>query len=141
MANIDFAFIVKDNEKAAQTALDRGDYLQAFILIHTLLESLMRVFLKLTDENLKFHQLIERWEDFLKHQHSGIKSFVKELTEINRRRNRIVHELWGKGYTFTNRQAKDAAIASIQMYSLFIEFLQTYSEDLEEQGFRPDEGK
>lgn len=141
MASIDFSFIVSDNEKFVQAALDRGDYLQALILIHVLIESLMRAFLELTDDNLRFQQLIEHYEEFLDRESLGIKSFVKELTEFNRRRNRIVHKLWRKGYTFTNRQAKDAATASILMYGLFIEFLQTYDENLEGKGFKYDEGK
>ncbi len=141
MASIDFSFIVSDNEKIVQAALDRGNYLQALILIHVLIESLMRAFLELTDDNLRFQQLIEHYEEFLGRESPGIKSFVKELTEFNRRRNRIVHELWRKGYTFTNRQAKDATVVSVRMYSLFIEFLQTYDEDLEGKGFQYNEDK
>lgn len=136
----DFSFIIKDNESAAQEALIRGDYLQAFLLVHALVESVMRIFLGIPDEDYKFNLLIEEYKKFLNQESPGISSFVEDLKQFNRRRNRIAHNLWRKGYTFTNRQAKDAAYTAVMVYGLFIEFLQTYDEDLRNKGFHNDEG-
>lgn len=136
----DFSLIIGDNEGAVRAALDRGDNLQAFLLVHALVESLLRVFLHVHEKEVTFHQLIQRYENFLKEQSPGISTFIKELTQFNRRRNRIVHELWRKGYSLTNRQAKDAAAAAVLMYGLFIEFLQTFDPELSDKGFEYDEG-
>lgn len=132
---ITFEFIVKDNEKAAKAALDREDWLQAFLLIHMLLESLMRIFLKISGSS-NFNDTIKEYKKFLDRESPGITSFVDELTQINRRRNRIVHNLWQKGYTFTNQQVKEAAFAAVGIYGLFIEFLQTYDDNLGDKGFQ-----
>ena len=135
MTNINFGFIVNDNEHGVKKAFDREDYLQAFLLIHTLMESLLRAFLNVTDDNFKFQQLIRKYKEFLNEENPGDKNFVNELTEFNRRRNRIIHSLWKKGYTYTNRQAKDASFVAHLIYGLFIDYLTTYNENLEEHGF------
>jgi len=131
----DFSLIIKDNEGAAQVAFDRGDYLQAFLLIHTLLEALLRLFLKDTDKEVKFSTLIKRYDIFLEKQHYTVKTLVNELTQFNRRRNRIVHQLWKKGYSYTNRQSKGAAEAALIMYGLSIEFFETWDLEIEQIGF------
>ncbi len=109
-------------------------------MVHALVESLLRVFLHVHEKEVTFHQLIQRYENFLKEHSPGVSTFVEELTQFNRRRNRIVHELWKKGYSFTNRQAKDVATAAVLMYGLFIEFLQTFDYDLSDKGFEYDKG-
>ena len=140
MALVDFSLIVSDNEKTVRAALDRGDYVQAFLLVHVLIESLLRTFLRTADSNATFAELIQEYKRFLEQQSPGIAIFIEELTLFNRRRNRIVHELWRKGYTYTNRQAKDAAGTAVIMYGLFIEFLQTFDPESEEKGYQYDEG-
>lgn len=136
----DFSLIVGDNEGAVRAALDRGDNLQAFLLVHSLVESLLRIFLHVHEKEFTFSQLIQLYKKFLKKHSPGIVTFVEELTQLNRRRNRIVHELWEKGYTFTNRQAGDAASGAVLMYGLFIEFLQSFDPELSHNGFEYDEG-
>lgn len=136
----DFSLIIGDNEGAVRAALDRGDNLKTFLLVHALVESLLRVFLHAHEKDATFHQLIQRYESFLKERSPGVSTFVEELSRFNQRRNRIVHDLWRKGYTFTNRQANDAATTSVLMYGLFIEFLQTFDPELSNKGFEFDEG-
>ena len=136
----DFSLIINDNERAVRAALDRGDNIQAFLLVHSLVESLLRIFLGEHKKEVAFSKLIQKYENILKNNSPGVSTFVKELTQFNRRRNRIIHELWRKGYTFTNRQAKDAASVAVIMYGLFIEFLQTYDPELSDKGFKYDGG-
>lgn len=114
--------------------------MQACLLVHALIESLLRTFLRTADSNATFAELIQEYKRFLEQQSPGITTFIEELTQFNRRRNRIVHELWRKGYTCTNRQAKDAAGTAVLMYGLFIEFLQTFDSELAEKGYQYDEG-
>lgn len=139
MASAGFSLIVSDNEQAVRAALDRGDYVQACLLVHALIESLLRTFLR-TDSKARFVELIQEYKRLLEQQSPGITTFIEELTQFNRRRNRIVHELWCKGYTYTNRQAKDAAGTAVLMYGLFIEFLQTFDFELAGKGYQYDEG-
>jgi hypothetical protein len=132
----DFSLIVEDNERAAQEALDHGDYLQAFILIHTLMESLLRLFLDETDEDVKFSSLVKKYEKYVNEQNYNSPTLVDELTKLNRRRNRITHQLWKKGYSFTNKQSKPAAYAAFVLYALIIEFFGTWEPDLNKMGFK-----
>lgn len=132
---IEFSLIIKDNEGTAQAAFNRGDYLQAFLLIHALLESLLRLFLSKTDDEMKFSTLIKRYDIFLEKQNYPVKTLVNELTEFNRRRNRIIHQLWQKGYSQTNRQSKDAAEAALMLYGLSIEFFETIDPEITQIGF------
>lgn len=131
----DFSLIIKDNEATARAAFDRGDYLQAFLLIHTLLEALLRLFLKETDEEIKFGLLIRKYEGFLVDQNYPVKTLVDELTQLNRRRNRIIHQLWQKGYSYTNRKSKGIAAAALTLYGLSIEFLETWDPEITQIGF------
>jgi len=135
----DYSFIISDNEAAAARALKSGDHVHAYLLIHALMESLLRVFLGV-HENSTFQALIERYEQFLKEQGQTESTFVQDLTEFNRRRNRMVHQLWRKGYSFTNKQAESAAAAAVVTYGLFIEWLETFDPDIRAAGFRYDEG-
>ena len=131
----DFSVIIDDNEKAARDAFERGDYLQAFLLIHSLMESLLRLFLNEADQEVKFSLLIKKYDQFLDEQNYPVKTLVKELTEFNRRRNRIVHQLWQKGFSYTNRQAETAANAALILYGLAIEFLETWDPEITRLGF------
>src|SRR6267378_4378437 len=133
----DFSFIVSDNETAAKHAYKSGDYVQAYLLIHALVESLLRVFLGVHEDST-FHALIARYGRYLTEQGQTETTFVQDLTELNRRRNRIVHELWRKGYSFTNRQAEPAAAAAVLTYGLFIEWLETFDPNIRSAGFRYD---
>ena len=131
-------FIVADNESAVQSALTSMNYVQVFLLVHSLIESLLRAFLDKLDPDLelRFSELIKGYEARLAEEHYPSPTFVKELTEFNRRRNRIIHCLWRNGFTHTNTNLKDAAEAAVHLYSLFIEWLQTFDDDLENLGFK-----
>ena len=135
MGKIDFSIIIQDNEKASRDALDRGNYVIAFLLIHALIESLLRLFLDETDEDIKFSSLIKKYEKFLKEQDYQLPTLVKEFTQFNKRRNRITHQLWKKGYSFTNKQAKLAADRAMILYGLTIEFLETWDPNITKIGF------
>ncbi|MHB1664973.1 MAG: hypothetical protein ACYCT7_06915 [bacterium] len=133
---MDFSLIIKDNENILAGALEHGDYVKSILLAYSLIESLLRMFLNEHNEEIKFTTLIKKYKDFLLEEKYVVPTFVKELQDFNKRRNRIIHQLWSKGYTFTNRQAEDAAVVSVNMYGLFIEFLQTLDENLIKIGFK-----
>lgn len=130
-----FKSIVVDNEQAARQALDRSDYVQTFLLIHALVESLLRHFLHETGEKPSFAGLVKKYEEYLQSEDYPIPTFVKELTEFNRRRNRIVHNLWQRGYTFTNKHTEPAATGAIIMYGLLIEWLEIFDPEITKHGF------
>jgi len=135
MARPNFMLIVRDNEQAVAGALSQGDFVKAFLLTHTLIEALLRVFLRVPDQEVPFSRLIEDYAKYLgdiKYPHD---TFVDELTQLNRRRNRIVHQLWIKGYTHTNREAEPAAKMAVRVYGLFIEWLQTFDPEIAQVGF------
>lgn len=132
--SINRSIIIQDNESCLQLALEREDYVSAFLLAHALVESLLRAFLSL-ETKIRFDNLIEKLQVFFEKEVPGTKSFIEELRQFNRRRNRIVHNLWAKGFTFTNRETREAAIAAVITYSLLIEFLQTFDPDLDKMGF------
>ncbi|RJX30008.1 MAG: hypothetical protein C4525_13270 [Desulfarculus sp.] len=135
----DFSFIIRDNEAAVARALAAGEFIQAYLLVHALMESLLRVFLRVNEETT-FHALIERYKEFLLEEGQTKPTFAKELTEFNRRRNRIVHQLWRKGFSFTNKQVEPAARAAVMVYGLFIEWLETFDPEIKEAGFKYHDG-
>lgn len=134
--NIDL--IVADNESAFQSALISNNYVQAFLLAHSLIESLLRAFLNKLDPNLQlsFSDLIKKYNDRLADEHYPRPTFVEELKGFNRRRNRVVHDLWCNGFTHTNDNMKGYAEAAVHLYSLFIEWLQTFDNEIENLGFK-----
>ncbi len=129
-----FSFIIKDNEQAAARSMSDGNYVQSFLLLHALIESLLRAFLQ-KHGRLHFTDLITEYKSYLESEHYQFPTFVTELEEFNRRRNRIVHELWRKGFTYTNRQTEPAAQAAINVYGLLIEWLETFDPAIMEVGF------
>jgi hypothetical protein len=135
----DFLAIISDNENAAAQAIADQHFVQAFLLVHSLMESLLRFFLRAAEDDVTFNQLIHRYEDYLKKHHYPFPTFAKELTQFNRRRNRIVHQLWEKGYSHTNKHAEPAAHAAVTLYSLFIEWLETFDPEITETGFQYDQ--
>lgn len=80
MTSTNFASVVGDNEEAVQAALRRKDYVQAFLLLHALIESLLRIFLGIHDDNVKFVKLIQKYKEFLEKESPG---------ETNRETNRV----------------------------------------------------
>ncbi|MBT9142974.1 MAG: hypothetical protein DDT32_02192 [Syntrophomonadaceae bacterium] len=128
--------IVEDNEAAVAQAISEGNYVQAFLLIHVLVESLLRVFLNREDSEVRFHDLINAYEAYLATIDYPVPTFVDELTKFNQRRNKIVHQLWMKGYTATNKQTKDAATVAVLMYGLLIEWLGLFYEQIGEREFK-----
>jgi len=140
-ARPDFSIIIKDNEQAVAQALADGRFVQAYLLVHALVETLLRLFLRIPEqEDVRFHDLIQKYRSRLDEEGYPFPTFIDELTQFNRRRNRIVHRLWRKGYSFTNRQAEPAARAAVMMYGLLIEWLETFDPEITRIGFRHDEG-
>ena len=132
----DYSTVVAQNEEAAAIAIDDGRYLDAFILIHTLVEALLRVFLQVDDERCSFSKLIDKYAEYLVEQSYTLPGFVDELRQFNHRRNRMVHQLWCRGYSLENQQAKDAAAAAKMLYGLFIEWLETFDPEITDVGFQ-----
>ena len=140
-ARPDFSIIIKDNEQAAAQALADGHFVQAYLLVHALVEALLRLFLRIPEQKtVTFDNLIQQYRSYLERERYPFPTFVDELTQFNRRRNRVVHELWRKGHSFTNRQAESAARAAVMMYGLLIEWLETFEPEITQIGFRYDEG-
>ncbi|MDA2934952.1 hypothetical protein MYX82_11510 [Acidobacteria bacterium AH-259-D05] len=131
----DYSFVVRDNEQAAANALSEGRQTDTFLLAHTVVEALLRAFLRVDDPRRSFDKLVTAYEAYLKDQGYPEADFVDELRQFNRRRNRIVHQLWQRGYTYTNDQSKEAAEAAVVMYGLFIEWLETFDEGITKAGF------
>lgn len=132
----DFSLAIRDNEEAAAKALADGNFLYAFLLVHTLMETLLRVFLNDQRERVRFAELVEADRRFLADQRYVEPTFVDDLTKFNERRNRIMHQLWRRGFSYTNKQAEDAARAAVVVYGLFIEFLETFDLEITELGFK-----
>ena len=136
----DYSLIIQDNEEAVAKSLQDGNYVQAFLLVHALIESLLRLFLDAGEGNLRFADLIGSYEEFLANENYPIPTFVDELTKLNQRRNRIVHELWRNGFSRTNGKAKSAAHTAVLVYGLFIEWLQIFDPGISQLGFRLSDG-
>jgi hypothetical protein len=132
-----FPDIVRDNEDAIAQAIADGRNIEAFLLFHGLLESLLRRFLKI-DGDVRFIDLIRRYSDFLKSEGQTNSGFVDELIKFNQRRNRIIHQLWWRGYSETNTRTRQAVNAAHLMYGLFIEWLETFDPNIVEAGLERD---
>jgi len=125
---------IEDNETAAQALYQHGYYISCFLLIHSLVESLLRAFLTKTKRE-SFNDLIVAYRQYLQREGQQNLTFVDELTKFNQRRNRVVHELWEKGYTDTNSKLEPACSAAFSMYGLFIEWLETFDPETTDFGF------
>ena len=135
-----YSLIIKDNEQAAAEALAAGNFVQAYLLVHALIEALLRLFLHIPeDKDVSFANLVQQYRSYLEQQHYPFPTFIDELTKFNQRRNRVVHQLWRKGHSFTNRQTEPAARAAVMMYGLLIEWLETFDSEITQIGFRYDE--
>jgi hypothetical protein len=135
----DFSFVVHDNEAAVAQALAAGDFVKAYLLVHALVEALLRLFLRTPQgSDLSFAGLIKAYRVHLDDENYPNPEFVDELTKFNKRRNPMIHELWKKGYSFTNRHAEPAAAAALVLYGLLIEWLETFDDEITDIGFRYD---
>ena len=126
--------IIEDNEAAVKAAYLHGDYVTCFLLIHTLIEAILRALLKKTKRE-KFTDLIKEYEMFLRKQGQKRLTFVDELTKFNQRRNNVIHELWERGYSATNRKLGSVCRKAFSMYGLFIEWLETFEPKIKIYGF------
>ena len=79
--------IVEDNKKAAHKAYLRGDYVSCFLLMHSLIEALLRAFLSKTKRET-FKELIKTYEKFLKQARQKKPTFANELIKFNKGRNK-----------------------------------------------------
>ncbi|RMD67250.1 hypothetical protein D6817_02065 [Candidatus Pacearchaeota archaeon] len=126
--------VIEQNEQVARKAYEQGDYVLCFLLVHSLVESLLRAFLTKTGKE-SFNVLILAYDAFLKAQGQTASTFVRELTDFNRRRNRVIHELWKRGYAATNQKLEAACSRAFMMLGLFIEWLETFDPEITEMGF------
>lgn len=127
--------VIVENEQAARQAYEKGNYIMSFLLIHSLVEGLLRTFLE-REKRRTFNELINDYESYLKKEGQEKLTFVEELKEFNKRRNRVVHSLWEKGYNATNDKLEPACRASFTLYGLFIEWLETFDPEIIDKGFR-----
>lgn len=127
--------IVTENELVAREAYERGDYVLGFLLAHSLVESLLRAFLTKTGKE-SFSELVQSYGKKLKGEGQSALTFVAELTAFNKRRNRVVHDLWRRGYPSTNNRTLDTACrGAFMMYGLLIEWLETFEPEITASGF------
>ena len=126
--------IIEDNEAAVKAAYLQGDYVICFLLIHALIEAILRALLKKTKRE-RFTDLIKEYERFMRKQGQKKFTFVDELTKFNKRRNDVIHELWERGYTATNRKLESVCRKAFLMYGLFIEWLETFEPEIKIYGF------
>lgn len=117
--------IIAENKTITRAAYERGDYVLCFLLIHSLIEALLRAFLSQTGKE-SFNELIDLYKQYIKEQGQVRPTFVDELTQFNRRRNRVVHNLWKYGYKATNQKLKPACHPAFIMFGLFVEWLETF---------------
>jgi HEPN domain-containing protein len=127
--------IIEENEGIARKAYEQGEYVLCFLLAHALVESLLRAFLTRTGKE-NFNDLINAYSDFMKSEGQTNATFVKELTEFNRRRNRVIHNLWTRGYFATNEKLEPSCRAAFIVYGLFVEWLETFDPEITEVGFQ-----
>jgi hypothetical protein len=134
-----FSIIIKDNDQAAAQALADGHFVQAYLLVHALVEALLRLFLHISEEeDMSFASLIQKYRSYLEQERYPFPTFIDDLTQFNRRRNRMVHQLWRKGHSFANRQTEPAVRAAVIMYGLLIKWLETFDPEITQIGFRYD---
>ena len=129
--------VVSENESAARRAYERADYVLCFLLAPALVEALLRAFLSRTGRE-RFDELITAYGTYLTGQGQSEPAFVEELTQFNRRRNRVIHNLWKRGYSATNRTLEPACRATFMTLGLFIEWLETFDPEITEAGFHYD---
>ena len=126
--------IVNENESVARRAYEQGDFVLCFLLSHSLIESLLRAFLERTGKE-SFNDLIIAYENFIKSEGQTVSVFVNELTEFNRRRNRVIHQLWKIGYSATNEKLESVCQSAFILFGLLIEWLETFDPEITETGF------
>lgn len=129
--------VINENERAARSAYEKGDFVLCFLLTHSLVESLLRAFLTKTGKE-SFNELITAYKSFLEAEGQSNLTLVTELTEFNRRRNRVVHGLWRRGYFATNGMLEPSCLAAFIMFGLFIEWLETFDPEITAIGFSYD---
>ncbi|MEW5797127.1 MAG: hypothetical protein AB1772_12320 [Candidatus Zixiibacteriota bacterium] len=71
----DMRLIVSDNEQAVATALSSGSYVLAFLLVHSLIEGLLRFVLRKNDDRVKFSQLIVKFSQLVVKSSQLIKGY------------------------------------------------------------------
>lgn len=126
-----FSVIATENEEAAEQALARGDFAEALLRVHSLMEGLLRLFLRVPEaEEVSFNDLIQRYQAHLEDVRYTVPSFMHELAHLNRRRSEILHRLWRRGLSFTNEQAEPAARAAVAMCGMFIDWLESFDADV-----------
>lgn len=87
--------IVEENEAAVRDAYDRGDYVLCFLLAHALVEALLRAFLERTGTE-PFGYLIKQYVQYLESEGQQYRTFVADLRQFNRRRNRVSTSCGGR---------------------------------------------
>jgi hypothetical protein len=132
--------VIADNEAAAKAAFRNGDYVLCFLLEHALVEALLRTYLDDWRDERRFADLVAEYCRMEIAEGQARAEFREDLEGFNRRRNRVVHRLSRVGYGRTNQSQnlKDACVAGMLLYTLFIEWLETFDPDIVSAGFKYD---
>ena len=73
--------IIAENKTITRAAYERGDYVLCFLLIHSLIEALLRAFLSQTGKE-SFNELIGLYKQYIKEQGQVRPTFVDELPSL-----------------------------------------------------------
>ena len=131
---------IEDLENKAVEFFEQREFLVSFLLFHTLTEALLRAFLRKGDKETRFSNLVKDLESFLctppyAQPRGSVQRTIKQLTEYNQFRNRIIHNLWKHGYSRWNILCKEAARQAYIIYLLTAEYLETFSDELNKYHF------
>ena len=122
------AEVAAENELVARLMFESGDYVGCLLLIHALVEGALRNFLR-CGESGTFNAIVGQYRDYLISEGQKDPLLVEELTQFNRRRNRVVHGLWLRGYHDTNEghRLDDACKAGMVMLELLSDYVSTFA--------------
>jgi len=102
-----------------------------------LIEALLKLLLRIPEnEDGSYGNLLQKYRSYLNQEDYPYPTFIAKLTKLNLRWNRIHHQLWWKGFSFTNRQTEPSGGAAVLVYGLFIEWLETFDSKIRQRGFR-----
>ncbi len=127
---------IKDNEGAVARALQQGNYILSYLIVHSLIELLLRTFLCVPqEEESDFADLVKSYKEHMLSQHHADALFENELTQFNLRRDRFFAQIRERGFSTVNEQTRAQAAMAVNVYGLLIEYLETFDANIGEMGF------
>ena len=127
---------IKDNEGAVARALQQGNYVLSYLIVHSLIELLLRKFLCVPqEEEYDFADLVKSYKEHMLSRHHANALFENELTHFNLRKHRFSAQIRERGFSAVNEQTRDQAATAVKVYGLLIEYLETFDANIREMGF------